>query len=484
MQTPFKVRSESESIKTSRSGQNTTDRSLPRGEYFYANVIGPKLHKSPMQPQPVSHRPVDHEESFDKTPGAGPVIEWRERCMSDASVDSLLSSEEENPPNMQKTHSSFFKENQNADPLKRVLAHSESSSQFQKPPEKFYTPVIAKKKMDLYKMSIIQNASKFSETPNQDQSAAPESKPEEAKQSEISRIRNALTESLKEQKEQVGDLTRSKTENGSNIKQILLESDSVSDLNSTKVESSTSIFSPKNLVFAPNVEEKLLQKHLNLMFRGLNYSLKLLKGPPMSYIESRQITLKELKKKNTKTLLLDLDETLITSCSKRDGPDRVLIPEGERAHPIMIKIRPYVREFLKRMKEHYEILVFTASCSLYAETVVKELDPEKKFISYILDRNFCLETKNGFFIKDLRIIKNRELKNMIIVDNLVHSFGFQVENGVPILEWTGNRSDQELKFLADYLVAATKHDDLREYNKEKLRLHEFAQAKFETVEDI
>jgi len=38
--------------------------------------------------------------------------------------------------------------------------------------------------------------------------------------------------------------------------------------------------------------------------------------------------------KNTKTLLLDLDETLITSCSKRDGPDRVLIPEGERAHPV------------------------------------------------------------------------------------------------------------------------------------------------------
>jgi len=38
--------------------------------------------------------------------------------------------------------------------------------------------------------------------------------------------------------------------------------------------------------------------------------------------------------KNTKTLLLDLDETLITSCSKRDGPDRILIPEGDRAHPV------------------------------------------------------------------------------------------------------------------------------------------------------
>ena len=150
----------------------------------------------------------------------------------------------------------------------------------------------------------------------------------------------------------------------------------------------------------------------------------------------------------------------------------------------MIKIRPFAREFLKKMKEHFEVLVFTASCSLYAETVVRELDPEKKYISYILDRSFCLETKNGFFIKDLRILKNRDLKNMLIVDNLVHSFGFQVDNGVPILEWTGNKNDQELQHIADYLIEAKKYDDVREYNREKLRLAEFSEAKIEAAEDI
>ena len=70
----------------------------------------------------------------------------------------------------------------------------------------------------------------------------------------------------------------------------------------------------------------------------------------------------------------------------------------------MIKIRPYAKEFLKKMKEHYEILVFTASTAPYADAIVKELDPEKKLISYVLDRTFCLETKNGFYIKDLRIL--------------------------------------------------------------------------------
>jgi len=150
----------------------------------------------------------------------------------------------------------------------------------------------------------------------------------------------------------------------------------------------------------------------------------------------------------------------------------------------MVKIRPYAKEFLKKMKEHYEIMVFTAAVASYAETVVKELDPEKKYISYILDRNFCLETKNGFYIKDLRIIKNRELKNMIIVDNLVHSFGFQVENGVPIIEWTGNRADQELKYLQDYLIEAKKFDDLRDYNRQKLRLVELANSNIEEIMDL
>lgn len=150
----------------------------------------------------------------------------------------------------------------------------------------------------------------------------------------------------------------------------------------------------------------------------------------------------------------------------------------------MIKIRPFVREFLKRMKEHYEILVFTAACTAYADAVVKELDPEKKYISYIFDRSFCLETKNGFFIKDLRIIKNRDLKNMIIVDNLVHSFGFQIENGVPILEWTGDKNDKELKHLADYLIEAKNCDDVRVYNREKLKLLEFCQAKFDDSDDL
>lgn len=81
-----------------------------------------------------------------------------------------------------------------------------------------------------------------------------------------------------------------------------------------------------------------------------------------------------------------------------------------------------------------------------------------------------METKNGFFIKDLRILKDKKLETMILVDNLSHSFGFQIENGVPILEWQNDPNDTELKYLSSYLLEAAKVDDVRIFNREKLKL--------------
>jgi CTD small phosphatase-like protein 2 len=57
---------------------------------------------------------------------------------------------------------------------------------------------------------------------------------------------------------------------------------------------------------------------------------------------------------------------------------------------------------------------------------------------------------------------------MIIIDNLVHSFGHQLENGFPILEWKDDPNDKELVFLAEYLIEAHEYDDIRNFNKKKL----------------
>lgn len=44
----------------------------------------------------------------------------------------------------------------------------------------------------------------------------------------------------------------------------------------------------------------------------------------------------------------------------------------------------------------------------------------------MLTRDHCMETGDGLRIKDLRMIKNRGLEDIIIVDNMIPSFGLQL----------------------------------------------------------
>ena len=137
-------------------------------------------------------------------------------------------------------------------------------------------------------------------------------------------------------------------------------------------------------------------------------------------------------------------------------------------------IRPYCQDFLKTVSKYYDVYIFTASSDIYANMIIDILDPNNKYIRGILFRNHCLQTKKGIFIKDLRIVKNRELKNMVIVDNNAHAFAMQLENGIPILEWTGDKSDKELKYLLQYLLEMYNADDVRSFNRNKLKLEEMA----------
>jgi len=50
---------------------------------------------------------------------------------------------------------------------------------------------------------------------------------------------------------------------------------------------------------------------------------------------------------------------------------------------------------------------------------------------------------------------------MIIIDNLVHSFAFQLDNGIPILEFIANKKDRELYHLVDRLAGLAKCEDVR-----------------------
>ena len=43
------------------------------------------------------------------------------------------------------------------------------------------------------------------------------------------------------------------------------------------------------------------------------------------------------------------------------------------------------------------------------------------------------------------------MKDLVIIDNAVYSFGFQLDNGIPILPFYEDKSDEEMLHLTHYL---------------------------------
>ena len=144
-------------------------------------------------------------------------------------------------------------------------------------------------------------------------------------------------------------------------------------------------------------------------------------------------------------------------------------------------MRPYALETLSILAKYYEIYIFTSATKEYAEKIMNILDPEANIFNGALHRSHCFLTKKGFYIKDLRIITNKNLNDMLIIDNLSHSFAFQIDNGIPILPWYNDSNDCELRYLARYLIKIAKCNNLREANKQYLRLAELGKKKLSEI---
>lgn len=176
----------------------------------------------------------------------------------------------------------------------------------------------------------------------------------------------------------------------------------------------------------------------------------------------------------TKTLIFDLDETLIHWVDDWEigvAQYRIQIdfPNGDRV-TAGINLRPFVKEWLAEANKYFQVIVFTASHKIYADAVLDFLDPKKELFQYRLYRDSCTQVDGGVYVKDLNIFKNRQLKNLTIIDNSVYSFGFQLDNGVPIVPFYDDPLDEELHHLKFYLRSLSQKWDMREQNIEAFQL--------------
>ncbi|KAG2796219.1 hypothetical protein PC119_g24213, partial [Phytophthora cactorum] len=159
-----------------------------------------------------------------------------------------------------------------------------------------------------------------------------------------------------------------------------------------------------------------------------------------------------------KCLVLDLDETLVHSSFRPTDNYDFIIPvdiDGTIHHVYVCK-RPGAEEFLIEMAKYYEIVVYTASLSKYADPLLDKLDPEG-VIRYRLYREHCVQYE-GCYVKDLSLL-DRDISQTIIVDNSPMAYAFHPRNAIGCSSFIDDPNDRELESIARFL---TKFQDVED----------------------
>lgn len=106
--------------------------------------------------------------------------------------------------------------------------------------------------------------------------------------------------------------------------------------------------------------------------------------------------------------------------------------------------------------------------------VLDHLDPNNEYIQHRLYREHCYATPEGMYVKDLRVI-NRNLADMVLIDNAAYSYAFQLDNGIPIIPYYEGKNDYELKALQHYLDQLLLEKDVRDKNRKTFKLAQYRQ---------
>ena len=145
-------------------------------------------------------------------------------------------------------------------------------------------------------------------------------------------------------------------------------------------------------------------------------------------------------------LVLDLDETISHSLKLNFG--------------YYFLLRPGVIEFLTELSEFYEIIIFTSSPKIYADSILDKIDQNGNLITHRLYKPHVI-FERGKSVKKLNLI-GRELNKIVFVDNMKCNAKYNPKNLYLIPSWTDDIFDNELyklKRKLKYLCTSGKFND-------------------------
>ena len=160
-----------------------------------------------------------------------------------------------------------------------------------------------------------------------------------------------------------------------------------------------------------------------------------------------KLLLPKMRKIYKYSLVLDLDETLI--CIKRDSNNNIKLNKNNL---ISLILRPGLLDFLHRMKQIYELILFSSGTIEYISPIIKNIEKKEKYFEHILYRQHVTYDDNGNIFKNLNLL-NRNVKNILIIDDNSNNFKFHKSNGICIKPFYGDVANDKntLKILGSLL---------------------------------
>ncbi|KAL7733668.1 hypothetical protein ACLKA6_005114 [Drosophila palustris] len=194
---------------------------------------------------------------------------------------------------------------------------------------------------------------------------------------------------------------------------------------------------------------------------------------PLRYCDDEltPVSRQRLRIVSRKTLVLDMDETLIKSYieyhsrrrrSKKKkplvAPDfRFYIPVKDAT--VYVYKRPHVDFFLDRVSKWYNLTVFTAATEVYASEVLDHLDAGRNILNRRFYRHHCINIY-GMRAKFVSLC-NKNLANVLLLDDCHTANSFNVGNAIRIKPYRIGTKDNELLCMLPFLDALRFTRDVR-----------------------
>lgn len=178
-----------------------------------------------------------------------------------------------------------------------------------------------------------------------------------------------------------------------------------------------------------------------------------------------------MENKSDKLIILDLDETLVHATQ-----EELDIPCDFQFDKYFIYERPYLRQFLTDLSKHFELGIWSSAGDDYVSEIVRHIKPGQVDFVVVWGRSKCslkrdLVFDTHSFEKRLEKLKKKgfRLEQILIVDDTPSKSRQNFGNAIYIKEFTGDKNDQELQFLYEYLLTFKTVDNVRAIEKRRWR---------------